>query len=50
MRNDEYAGARKEVQGHGGDLRGVLVPVLHWQAGGHHVAVVDSLHLVGECT
>ena len=45
--NDKDAGPGEEVQGHGGDLCRVLVPVFHGQARGHHVTIVDCLHLVG---
>ena len=45
VRNDEDARPSKKVQGHSGNLCCVLVPVLNWQPGGHHIAVVDRLHL-----
>ena len=46
VRDHEEGGARQEVEGHGGDLSRVLVTVLDRQPAGHHVAVVDGLHLV----
>ena len=45
VRNDKDARSSKKVQGHGGNLCCVLVPILDRQARGHHVAVVDRLHL-----
>ena len=50
MGNDKDAGPGEEVQGHGGDLCRVLVPVFHGQARGHHVTIVDRLHLDGITT
>ena len=49
MRDDEDPGAGHQVQRHRRDLRRVLVPVLDRQPAGHHVAVVDRLHLVDTC-
>ena len=39
-------GDEHQLQTEVGDLRGVPVPVPLWQPAGHHVAVVDCLHLV----
>ena len=36
----------QQVQGHGGDLAGVVVAVADGQAARHHVRVADRLHLV----
>ena len=41
----EDAGAGEQVQGHRGDLRRVPVTILHWQARGNHVAVINCFHL-----
>ena len=37
--------AHQEVQCHGGNLRSVLVSILLGDPGGHHVGVIDRVHL-----
>ena len=46
VRNDEGSRSCHKIQSHGGNLRCVLVAVLDRKSTGHHVAVVDGLHLV----
>ena len=44
---DQYAGGDvQQLQTQVGDLRGVSVSIPLREAGGHHVGVVDRLHLV----
>lgn len=38
----------EEVQSHGADFQGVLVPVTDWNTAGHHVGVTNGLHLFKE--
>ena len=44
--DDKVDGAFEEVKGHAGDLVGMPVAVPQGQPAGHHVRVVDGLHLV----
>ena len=47
MADVERADLGQEVQGQGGDLGRVMVPVADRQPAGHHVGVTDGFHLVG---
>ena len=46
VRNNEPADGLQQVEGHGGDLTGVLNAVGLGQSADHHVSVADRLHLV----
>ena len=46
VRQEDARGDVQQVNAEVGNLRGVPVSVAFWQPRGHHVGVVDCLHLV----